>query len=146
MKLVRSTSQDDEPGWDDFSTSATDFRPQWDGDLVNVFTTIRPKPTADETERFAILCARDLATWILKKRRRFKKGDRFQIIVGWPKDVRPTGRQIIKTGGNFNELEGIASAATEIQMHGNWTATVFETTNSEQGAGRQDLTRRDSKP
>ena len=134
MKLVQSISQDVEPLWDCFMTSVFDFRPHWDGNLVNVFTTIRPQDGADETKRFAIACARELAKWIVENRHRFAKGDKFQIIVGWPKNVRATGRQIIKIGGDYSALESIASGSTEIKMHGNWPGTVFITTNSVQAA------------
>lgn len=127
MKLVRQESPEAELEWDRFSISASDFRPHWDGNLVNVFTTIRPKGDAAVTQEFAIQCARQLAGWILSQCTRFGAGDRFQIIIAWPKDVRPTGRQIIKTGGTFEELKGIASGATAVQMHGNWTANVFPT-------------------
>lgn len=133
MTLVQSISHGDAPLWDSFSTSACDFRPHWDGDLVNVFTTIRPQGGIDDTKRLATTCARELANWIIENRQEFGKEDRFQIIIGWPKDVSQTGRQIIKTGGDYTALEAIASGSTEIRMHGNWTATVFNTTNSEQG-------------
>src|SRR4030095_3096477 len=135
MKLLRQQSPDEEPEWDSFSISATDFRPLWDGNLVNVFTTIRPLADAGETQTFAMECARHLAAWILTERSRFGAGDRFQIIIGWPKDVRATGRQIIKAGGNFSQLREIASGATAVSMRGNWTSTVFPNTNSEPIAG-----------
>ena len=130
MKLVRISNDDHEPLWDEFSFTAVDFRPQLEGDFVNVFTTIRPKATADETKQFAIACTRELASWVLTNRRRFNRGDRFQIIVGWPKSVRPTGRQIVRTGGGLKEIEDIASKTTEIRMHGNWTANVFKPKHS----------------
>jgi len=125
MKLVKSKSPEIEPEWDNFSIDSLDFRPHRDGNLVNIFSTIHPKENASETQNYAIECARKLAAWILEHRNAFGDGDGFQIIIGWSKEVRATGRQIVRTGGDFNDLQAIASGTKEIQMHGNWTANVF---------------------
>lgn len=134
MKLVQFSSEHDEPTWDCFTTSGTDFRPHWNGDLVNVFTTIYPQGGADETKQFVIACARKLAQWVLENRSRFGRCDRFQIIVGWHKEIRPTGRQIIKAGGDYAALEAIVSGSLAIETRGNWTAAVFDKAEGEQEA------------
>jgi len=125
MTPIREPSAEEEPEWDSFGINATDFRPHWDGNLINVFSTIKPQQDMAQTERFAIGCARQLAGWVVSHRSQFAPGDRFQIIIGWPKSIRATARQIIKAGGNYDDLNGIASGTSEIAMHGNWTESVF---------------------
>ncbi len=100
MIPIREPSSEEEPEWDSFGIKATDFRPHWDGHLVNVFSTITPQKDIAQTERFAVSCARQLADWVVSHRSKFAPGDRFQIIIGWPKSIRMTARQIIKAGGN----------------------------------------------
>ena len=125
MKLIEKKSLDGEPEWDGFSINTMNFRPNWDGDLVNVLTTIRPEEDVDKTEEFTIFCAKSLAKWVIDERGRFGVCDRFQIIVGWAKDVRETGRQIVKVGGGFDELEDITSGRTNVLMRKGWDVAVF---------------------
>lgn len=124
MNLLQLTS-DEEPKWDFFSTSGCDFRPHWDGNLINVFTTIRSLADLETTQAFAIECARQLASWVLSERHQFGVGDKFQIIIGWSKDARPSSRQILKTGGDYTQLAAIVSSNAPVNMHGDWTTSVF---------------------
>lgn len=125
MTLVRSDSSDLEPEWPQFSSSGTAW-PDWIGDLINVFSTIRPLENLENTHSHAIQCARRLAAWVLDHRGRFGPNDRFQIIIGWHKSVAPFGRQLIKVGGTYCELEQLSDGSTSIHIMGDWSASVFD--------------------
>jgi hypothetical protein len=120
-----SRNDDTEPVWDDVGIHGCDFRPHFDGDLHNAFTTIYPLDSKAETEHLFRCIARDIAEWILAHRNLFGRHDRFQIIVGWPLDVRPTGRQVIKTGGDFATIERLLRDPDLIQVRSGWSKTVF---------------------
>ena len=122
-----------EPEWDNFGICRTDFRPNWDGDYVNIFSTVEPQASEEFTAAFMRDCARKLAAWILANRKTFGKDDRFQVIVGWPKSVREHGRQVIKTGGTYEELEAVANGQTTIELMRSWSVGVFEAVGREQG-------------
>ena len=115
-----------EPVWDAVGIRGCDFRPHFDGDLHNIFTTIYPLASKSETEAKFKNIAFKIAERILKNKTRFSKGDRFQIIVGWPLDVRPTGRQCIKTGGTFDDLQKLVNDQNLILIRDGWHKTVFD--------------------
>ena len=125
MTLVRSDSSDFEPEWPQFSTSGPAW-PDWNGDLINVFSTIRPLENLEDTRSHAIQYARRLAAWVLEHHEEFGPNDRFQIIIGWHKSVAPSGRQLIKVGGTYCELEQLSHGRTSIQIMGDWSASVFD--------------------
>jgi len=120
-----------EPNWESFGIRRMDFRPHFDGDLVNVFSAIKPQFTEEMTAQFIKGCAVKLSTWILANRERFGEGDRFQIIIGWPKSVRKSGRQVIKTGGTYEELEQIVTGEKSIELKSSWNLDVFGTNRRE---------------
>ena len=126
--IVNELQRDDatEPVWDSVGIHGCDFRPHFDGDLHNVFTTIYPLESKAETEVKFMEIAFEIANWILNNKSRFSDGDRFQIIVGWPLDVRPTGRQCIKTGGTFDDLRRLVNDRTLISIRDGWHKTVFD--------------------
>ena len=114
-----------EPVWDDVGIHACDFRPHFDGHLRNLFTTITPLQTPAETEsQFRAITIR-IGQWVLDQRNTFHNGDRFQIIVGWPLTVRETGRQVIKTGGTFDEIKSLLDNESLIQVRDGWRVDVF---------------------
>ena len=123
-----SRTDNTEPMWDDVGLHGCDFRPHFDGYLHNLFTTIHPLKSKLETEQFLRKIAREIASWVLSNRQRFGHGDRFQIIVGWPLDVRPTGRQVIKTGGDFDTIERLVDDPDLIQVRSGWSKAVFPST------------------
>jgi hypothetical protein len=133
MTPVETDGETIELAWDNFGIRRTDFRPHWDGDYVNVFSTVEPQASEDATADYMRDCARRLAEWILMNRDNFGKEDRFQVIIGWPKSVRETGRQVIKTGGTYEELRQIASGETPVEPRRSWSVGVFGTTDREQG-------------
>jgi len=130
--IVTELARDDttEPVWDSVGIHGCDFRPQFDGDLMNLFTTSYPLDSKTETATLFKDIAFTIATWILKQKDRFSSGDRFQIIVGWPLDVRTTGRQVIKTGGAFADVQRLVNDRDLIMIRGGWDTDVFDAENA----------------
>ena len=118
--------------WPKVSLRAMDFRNTFPGDLVNIATTITPEPTVSETKCVLEHHTREIAKWIVSHKKRFSSGDRFQIIVGWPKSIRETGRQVIKMGGDLNAIAGIADGTTQIAPRQGWANQIFEDKDTEQ--------------
>jgi len=131
--IVTALKRDDttEPVWDDVGLHGCDFRPHFNGDFHNLFTTTYPLESKTETEHFFRSIAKKIAEWILGNQDRFGREDRFQIIVGWPIDVRPTGRQVIKTGGDFATIKQLLDNQDLIQVRDGWATSVFS--NAEDG-------------
>ena len=90
--------------------NGSDFRPHFDGWLYNVARLISPSPSREEHTTKVWAFTREMAAWLLARQARFQPMDRFQLIVGWPEQIRRTSRQIIKLGGSFDELARIAAA------------------------------------
>ena len=139
MTPVETKDEPIEPAWDSFGIRRTDFRPHFDGDYVNVFSTIEPKSSEESTGEFMQDCARKLAAWVLANRDRFGEGDRFQIIVGWPESVRESNRQVIKTGGTYEELQQIVAEQKPVELRRSWSVGIFETNKREQDAAGNPL-------
>jgi hypothetical protein len=114
-----------EPVWDDVGLSGCDFRPHFSGDFHNLFTTIYPLESKAETEQLFLCAAKEIAGWILENRDRFGHEDRFQIIVGWPPDIRPTERQVIKTGGDIATINWLIENQKLFQVRDGWATSVF---------------------
>ena len=114
-----------EPQWTDVGLGGCDFRPHFDGHLRNLFTTVYPLNSRSATEEFLRAVAIEIANWVLLNRQQFGRGDRFQIIVGWPKDVRPTDRQVIKTEGDYDTLNRLIHDPELIQLREGWSELVF---------------------
>ena len=115
-----------EPVLDTVGLRGCDFRPHFDGHLHNLSTTIYPLNSRHETEAMFTEVAHTITGWILENRSRFSDGDRFQIIVGWPLDVRATGRQCIKTGGTFAELQPLWDDRELFTICDGWHNTIFD--------------------
>lgn len=125
MTPIETGGETIEPMWDSFGINRIDFRPHWDGDYVNVFSTVEPQNSEEDTANFMRDCARKIADWVLVNREIFGSEDRFQIIIGWPKSVRETNRQVIKTGGTYDELLRIASGQVAVEPRKSWSVGVF---------------------
>jgi hypothetical protein len=133
MKIRRFNSDEyHELMWPEVSLRATDFRNTFPGDLVNVASVVTPEANADATLAMLEQRTRKIAKWIISHRRQFSAGDRFQIILGWPKSVRETGRQVIKMGGEFDAVGAIADGTANIVPMPGWSNTVFEKEDTEQ--------------
>jgi hypothetical protein len=87
-----------------------DFRPHFEGFLWNAFRISVPSATRETHIALVWAQVREMAGWILLRRDRFQPGDRFQFIVAWPETMRAASRQIVKVGGGFEDLAGIAAA------------------------------------
>ena len=136
MNPIETTGTDIEPVWDSFGINRYDFRSHWKGDLVNLFSVVDMQENESTTEQFMKNCARAIAGWVGEHKAHFGAEDRFQIIIGWPKSVRETGRQTIKTGGTYEELIAIASGESSIEMRRGWSVDVFTKKQpSESGPG-----------
>jgi hypothetical protein len=125
MNAIETTGTDIEAAWDSFGICRCDFRPHWDGDLVNLFSVVERREDESATERFMKDCARSIAGWVGEHKEKFGAEDRFQIIIGWPTNVRTTERQTIKTGGTYHDLELLAHGTQEIEMRREWSVGVF---------------------
>jgi hypothetical protein len=125
--IVTALNRNDttEPVWDHVGLQGYDFRPHFNGEFHNLFTAIYPLKTQTETEHLFRRVAKDIAEWILGDRVRFGREDRFQIIVGWPLDVRPTERQVIKIGGDFATIKRLLDNHDLIQVRDGWATSVF---------------------
>jgi hypothetical protein len=75
-----------------------DFRPHWDGFLVNCFVTVLPQPTERATLDMIYRELGAMIRFTAEHVALFAGGDRVQFIVGWDESVRTTGRQILKRG------------------------------------------------
>ena len=131
MTPVESNDEPIDPAWDNFGIRRTDFRSHCDGDYVNIFTSVEPQGSAQATAELMQDCARKLAAWILANKERFGVADRFLIIIGWSESVRRTNRQVIRTGGTYEDLENIAYGETPLLFRKCWCSGVFEPPNRE---------------
>jgi len=125
MNPVEDTYPGTELEWDSFTIIRADFRSHWNGDLVNLFTLIQPGRTISETAAQAADCTRQIAGWVLANRERFGAEDRFQIVVGWPLSVRKIRRQIVKTGGTYEDIEAISSQRRSVPLREGWITGIF---------------------
>lgn len=73
-----------------------DFRPGWDGFLVNCYLTILPAASEQETRARVYQTLASLLRFVADHQALFYSGDQAQLIVGWDERVRTTGRQILK--------------------------------------------------
>lgn len=101
------------------------MRPHLDGDLINIWTTIRPLHDRGTTEEHVRQCAKQMAEWIMRNGSRFGPKDSFQIIVGWTLDVRTTARQIVKTGGDRNAIAQLSAHPDAFEFRRNWETGIF---------------------
>jgi hypothetical protein len=130
MKIVRDPKED--PMWDTVGISATDFRPHFNGTVVTLWSCINPPSTEQEAIELIAECTRSLSRWIVANRRQFGADDKFQLVVGWPKNAVQTGRQIVKMGGEFDVIAMIADGTVDVVMRLGWNRVVYsEPKNSE---------------
>ncbi len=108
-----------------------DFRPHFDGYLHNLFTTIHPLQTESETEQLFRSTAIGMAKWVLSNREQFGPGDRFQLIVGWPLDVRATGSRSLRLAVTTIQFKQLIDDQELVQVRKRWAESVF--TNNEIG-------------
>lgn len=72
---------------------------------TTIAATVVPESSEKTTLDSAWAVIRRLAAWTLRHSDSFPPNERFQLIVGWSKNVRAPQGQIYKTGGTVNGLE-----------------------------------------
>ncbi|NOY00978.1 MAG: hypothetical protein GXP30_14815 [Verrucomicrobia bacterium] len=126
MKVFEGGALQGEPEWQSIGITRTDFRPHWDGDLVNVWSVIKPRESESETVAFVEDCVKGLAGWIFENKKKFGEEDRFQIILGWSEVLRENDRQLVKIGGFYDEIDKIAKGDTPVTFRSGWSTGIFD--------------------
>ena len=117
--------RDGEPLWEEVFFYRCDMRPHLDGDLINIWTTIRPLRDRATTENHVRQCAKQMAEWIMSNSFSFSPKDTFQIVIGWTLDVRTTARQIIKIGGKWDTVTQVSAHPASLEFRDKWDVGVF---------------------
>lgn len=73
-----------------------DFRPHFDGYVVNAWCAMLPLHGEAQTREAALALLTEIAAWLRANAATFGVGDRLQLIVGFPESVKHAGRQIFK--------------------------------------------------
>jgi hypothetical protein len=121
-----------EPYWPSVGIRKTDFRPHFDGDLINLYSVVSPQSALLDSEKLFLEATRAIAQWILQHKNEFGLHDRFQIILGWPSDIRHSSRQVIKTGGDYIDIRNISESMT-VSFRKGWSLGIHPY-STEQGA------------
>ena len=101
-----------------------DFRPQFDGFLVNAHSAMFPRGDASATRVAALKLLAEIAHWLKAHSDAFNVGDQLQLIVGFPESVKPSCRQIFKCWlpaamlGQLNDLDfsGVGGGFREFEV------------------------------
>ncbi len=125
MNPIEDANFGAEREWDSFSIVRANFRPHWNGDLVNLTTLIHPRGTLSVTNSLVEQCTVLMAGWVLVNRDRFGPEDHFQIVVGLPRSIREVSRQIVKTGGTYQELSEILARHRPVPLNEGWHVGIF---------------------
>ena len=94
-----------------------DFRPTFDGYLVNLAIEIGRSANREATLANAWHQFREMLTWTLQNKDRFGSGDKVQIVVAWTETVRKTCRQILKGGIAVASLSRVPPSLTFAELH-----------------------------
>ncbi|MCM8524973.1 MAG: hypothetical protein NE327_00540 [Lentisphaeraceae bacterium] len=123
MNVVENTDQDQL--WDSVGINKIDFRPRFDGYLYNFHSTLNPSFDEFSTEKMFIEKTHEVIKWVLNSKGKFNESDKFQIILGWPKEIRSSARQVIKVGGSIDDLMQIQKGNKIIKLTKNWSLGIF---------------------
>ncbi len=93
-----------------------DFRPQFDGHLIDFAQEINPQPKRDVILVESWQTFTKIARWISERRDKFSPEDRCQIIIGWPEAMRDTGRQILKGWIDVQRLTSVPDCFDEDKL------------------------------
>jgi hypothetical protein len=91
-----------------------DFRPHFDGYVVNAYSAMPPKRDVAATRAAALALLADIASWLQVYPWAFGDGDKLQLVVGFPEWVKRHTRQIYKCwlpASQLAELRGVDFAA-----------------------------------
>lgn len=124
MKIIDNPASD--PEWPNVGRSDHDFRSEWGGLYVHLYTVIHPRNTETETRLLVENCCAEIAQGLIADRAAFSDDDRFQIVVGWPEEIRTSGRQIVKTGGDWDEIERLSNGNLPLKFYPSWSRGICE--------------------
>jgi len=124
MKIILNPKSD--PVWEEVGRVDHDFTSHWNGMYIHYYTTIQPLNSESETKNFIERCCKEIASYLNLNKCEFSKKDRFQIVVGWPESVRSAGRQIVKTGGTWDDIEELAAGKFMMKFYPGWSNNVFD--------------------
>ncbi len=123
-------SDDTEPEWPRVGLHGCDFRPHFDGYLHNLFTTIHPLQLSQRPNSFFAALQLRWQNGCFQTASNLGQATDF-IDRCWPLDVRAHGRQVIKTGGDYNTIQQLIDDQELVQVRKRWAESVF--TNNEIG-------------
>jgi hypothetical protein len=101
-----------------------DFRPHFDGDVVNASSAIMPRESEVATRTAALALLAEIAAWLKEHTGVFGTGGRINLVIGFSAKVKRNKRQIFKcrlpvcglpalrgvdfssVGGVFHEMQG----------------------------------------
>ena len=107
-----------------------DFRPKFDGHLINASLAISPLDSAEQTYDEAWNAFQEIWIWLGDWANCFDEGDNIQVVVGFPKDSKPSGQifkgelkvgDLLKLPKNLN-LETFAQCGGHFQELFNWSS------------------------
>jgi hypothetical protein len=89
----------------------------WDGHLINCSVLARPRQDEATTRLAVHMAMRTMIEWCAIWQRAFDPEDRIQFIVGWPTDIRTTGRQIVKYWAIAGQLAELSAKLKDASQH-----------------------------
>ena len=104
--------------------------PQRDFCGTQAVAVILPSLTKEETLKHAWSLIRSMAGWIIDRAGDHPATERYIIIVGWSRSVRPLQGQIFKKGGDREMIRAVADhtdwSQHEHALLSRWEKDVFE--------------------
>jgi hypothetical protein len=114
-----------DPVWPKISVDIIDFRSICNGNLINIFTLVSHADLENGDLRELILNrVNSIANWLVETEYFKMVENKFQIIIGWNKSIQLTSRQILKCGGDCDDIRKIISGETVVQFLKNWDKGV----------------------
>jgi|688.fasta_scaffold1797222_2 hypothetical protein len=123
MKVIKNPKSD--PLWDEVGRVDHDFTTHWGGLYIHYYTAIDPKDSEKSTIELVEKCCKEIAIYIQDNKVFFSKEDRFQIVIGWPTSIRTSCRQIVKTGGTWEDIDKLVTAKLPIKFYPGWSNNLF---------------------
>jgi hypothetical protein len=104
----------------DGGLSRCDFRPHFDGYVVNAYSAMLPVRDVASTWEAALVLLAEISAWLQAHAGAFGAGDRIQLVVGFPESVKRDTRQIFKCwlpASRLAALRGVDFAAVGGGFH-----------------------------
>lgn len=99
------------------SFSVVDFRPHFDGHLLNLAVLTSERSSKDSTIDTALRLFTDIMNLLFEQRHQLYAHDKCQVVVGWSESVKKTNRQIIKGVIEVQHMAYIDSPLNEQKWH-----------------------------